>query len=268
MEWTDAFCGKYYCKKDFWFGVGQNKPCRRRHCRGWLSRYLPSVFRGLFPGVFCLQYLTLIHLRGVMQDHYQSQGVVREHDELHSFSALWNGVGASAVKRARYPWPSVEAKMQIAIEYLRRESGQPLLKLGSVGFCWGGWAVIRSVGFCETPNQFVCGAALHPSPFVQRFQSEGPTMDEILKAVTVPMFLAPATPDAAFLRPDGWWSQWLNEAGRPSGGSESYLFNQKHGWANRGDLQNPEVKVDVDRVMRLLLDFLAKHLGGSKATPT
>jgi hypothetical protein len=196
---------------------------------------------------------------------------------------LLTGGGSEMYFRARTPWALVEPKLLKAVDFLRKESGNPLLHIGALGFCWvrarrggaltpfrasiqGGWAVTRASGMIPCP--FTCAAGVHPAPeMVQSLQSEGPTSDEMLRGVLIPQFLAPAWSDSAILRPDGWYVNYLNEPGRPSEGSESHLFaEQKHGWSVRGDVRDPAVKKDVDRVFSLVLNFYSRHLGGKPSS--
>ena len=171
---------------------------------------------------------------------------------------LFNGKLAAAYYRARHPWASVEAVMRAAVDVLRAQVG-PEARLACVGFCWGGWAVVRACGM--DARLFACGAALHPAPDLQRLQADGPTRDAMLLDVKVPLFLAPADSDSTYLRPDAWWLAFLNEAGKPTNGSESFLYaDQRHGWSNRGDIRDPLVKGAVDQVVAQLGAFLDKHL--------
>jgi dienelactone hydrolase len=183
---------------------------------------------------------------------------VLEHDDLiwHPWRLIFGGVAATFYHRMRLPWSLVEAKVKVVAAFMQREAGQPALKIGALGMCWGAcvfralasdlgphagtWAA--SLTSAMDPCPIVCAANLHPSPQVQKVQAEGPTMDEMLRAVKVPQLLAPSADDADFFRPDGWYIKFLNESGRPTQGSESFLFaDQKHGWSVRGAIHTDPV---------------------------
>ena len=83
----------------------------------------------------------------------------------------------------------------------------------------------------------------------------------MMKGVSVPLYYMPAWTDPPSLRPGGHYIQLLNENGGK--GSKSLLFrNQVHGWANRGDIRDPKVKVDVERFMDETLAFFKEHISG------
>jgi len=163
------------------------------------------------------------------------------------------------MERLSRPWEITQEKIFQVAKYLRAESGLPDIKLGAIGCCWGGWAITRASSIPNGP--FVCAAGWHPSPDAQRLQRAGPSTVEILKAVKIPLLLAPAWQDPSYMRPDGWWTLYLNGAGRPSIGSESHYFPEmNHGWTTRGDLRVPTIKRDVDVCFAKTLNFFNRHL--------
>ena len=112
------------------------------------------------------------------------------------------------------------------------------------------------------PNTVLsCAVGIHPSPHVQLLQKSGPTMEQMLRAVSVPLLYCPSWNDPPSLREGGYWMKLLNEGGGK--GSKSVLFNnQIHGWAIRADIRVPQNKRDFDKLMSLMLDFFAEHLEG------
>jgi len=72
------------------------------------------------------------------------------------------------------------------------------------------------------------------------------------------MFLA-STGDPKNVRPGGLMQQAM-EAKAFSKDCHFEAFPQAHGWVNRGDLANEELKRDYEKSVELLVGFYQKHL--------
>merc|ERR1712151_207860 len=57
---------------------------------------------------------------------------------------------------------------------------QGIKKTGSIGFCWGAWAVAKA---CQDPSKMQAGIWCHPSVQVGKELYEGETEHELTKAV-------------------------------------------------------------------------------------
>jgi hypothetical protein len=109
-------------------------------------------------------------------------------------------------------------------------------------------------------TSMVCGVGAHPSPHVQLFQKEGPTMDEMFKQVQCPLLFCPGWSDPSSLRDDGYYMQILKSQPK-SKGSKSILFkHQLHGFANRADLKVPQNKRDCELLMNETLAYFKQYL--------
>ena len=162
--------------------------------------------------------------------------------------------GAVFAKRGRMPWPQVQQKLTDVVLPLVRGlcNNGPL---AAIGFCWGGWAVFRAAGMDPCP--FVCAAGVHPSPHIQMLQSEGPTFEQCVRDVRIPLFLAPTWTDPTNLRDDGWIMQYLRENALAKD-SQCFLYTDRiHGFAPRGDIRDPAIKKDVDDLLHRVTDFYA-----------
>jgi dienelactone hydrolase len=134
-------------------------------------------------------------------------------------------------------------------------------KIGSMGFCWGSWAIGRAAG---KPGHLACGVCAHPSFHIQMIQKSGPTMDEMFKEMQAPLLVCPAWNDPSSTREGGYYMNILKE--NPlANKSKSVLFNsQMHGFANRANITVPQNRRDCERFMRLSLEFFHEHLLGSE----
>lgn len=186
---------------------------------------------------------------------------------------LFTGQGGKMVRRARYPWAKVEAKLTGAVvPFIKSKLGdarasepQHEPRIGMVGFCYGGWVVLRSLGLPGRP--FACGVGAHPSVLNQRVQTEGPTLEEYFRAVQAPFFLAPGRGDPGSLRENGYWTNLL-QSQPASRGSYAVSYPLAHGFANRGDVRDPAVRHVVDKWFNETVRFFNEHLllGGGAST--
>lgn len=134
------------------------------------------------------------------------------------------------------------------------ESGEDSSKLliGSIGFCFGGWAIARSTaeGF-----SWDCAVSPHPATKLEAFVF-GNDEAAMFEKVKIPFLLLPAGDDLDNIKPG---SDIVKELAKSGG--ESVLFERMaHGWVTRGDLKQSDVKEDADKALSLSLDFFNKHM--------
>jgi len=177
-----------------------------------------------------------------------------DNDRDLAWRACCGGLFGGIYERIRYPWDAVEAKLNDVIALLRRDAAEGGLgvpstaPLAGVGFCWGGWACFRAA---KAPSPFVCATSAHPSAQVQWLQRSGPTLKEVVDAVSIPLLLCPTKSEPAMLQPDGWIAQSL-----PAGSAVVPYPRETHGFANRGDVRVPVIREDVLDVQRRMADFI------------
>jgi dienelactone hydrolase len=182
----------------------------------------------------------------------------KENEDIFSIWAPWRpftGAGSTFVKRARKPWVETE---KILVEYTLpwlENNGGKGLKIGLLGFCWGGWAITRA----SAMPMFSCAVGAHPAPHVQYFQSEGPKTSEIYEMIKCPMLFLMAQNDPSWYFPDG--SVW-KEIEKSSPKSKCYVYPEMvHGWINRGDIRMGNVKRDFEDSMAKMKEFYSEYLG-------
>ncbi|CAJ1350743.1 unnamed protein product [Effrenium voratum] len=148
---------------------------------------------------------------------------------------------------AKFPEGRVCEDLQAVITWLQSKG---VNRIGSVGFCWGAWAICKASA-CGLALQ--CGVAAHPSTKIERTVF-GADEVALAGAVRMPMLLLPAGSDPAELKPQGLVAQALQQ------GASVEFPDMVHGWVTRGDLQDPAVKRDVERALGLILNHLRSYL--------
>mmetsp|Transcript_7122 Transcript_7122/g.10209 ORF Transcript_7122/g.10209 Transcript_7122/m.10209 type:complete len:271 (+) Transcript_7122:128-940(+) len=148
--------------------------------------------------------------------------------------------------------PVVSQDIDSCMEYLRKEMEiEGELPVGSVGFCWGGWAIAKSA---SEGVSWRCAVSPHPSTKIEKFIFDS-NEDLMLEKTKMPFLLLPAGDDMENLKPGGNLAALVEEKG---GGS--ILFDEmKHGWVTRGDLNMPHVKRDYMKALHLILKFFADN---------
>jgi len=181
---------------------------------------------------------------------------ITDETDVFSIWAPWRlfTKGGTFLGRARIPFAPVEAKIRnLVMPWLEKECG-PNVKIGTLGFCWGGWAITRAASL----PFFSCAVGAHPSPDLQYLQSEGPTTAQLYEQIKVPILYLPGSNDPYWLKENG--SVWA-AIKKTSPESKCVTFpDMIHGWVNRGDIRVPNVKRDYEKAMEEIKGFYEKHL--------
>lgn len=140
-----------------------------------------------------------------------------------------------------------------AISYLKTEA--QVEKIASYGYCWGAWLGAR-VSAEEGP--LVSGhVSFHPSWKAETTLNGPDGIEKLTRRIKVPQLLLSAGNEIDEVKGGGIVQQVLREREDISKLSAVVDFpNVKHGWVNRGDLEDPEIKANVDRAWQLARDFL------------
>lgn len=157
---------------------------------------------------------------------------------------------------------------RVVIPWLRAEGVEVF---ACAGFCWGSWAVGKSLGLAAKP--FACGVGMHPVWGIVE-KVFGRSLGDMAEAVgTTPCLLMPAGDDDAGVKPGGEAVRILARARSVEDSAVSVSFpDMKHGWVNRGDREVDEkIARDQDIALNLCSDFILEHAsipttGGSGST--
>jgi dienelactone hydrolase len=123
----------------------------------------------------------------------------------------------------------------------------------ALGFCYGAylWAFAAANGV-----EFSACASPHPSIVA----IAGGTNDDwkvVIEKINCPIMLINAETDSPEQQPGGEMDQILS---KKSDLHEFHTIHKvNHGWTNRGDLSDPDVKEGTKQAFQMIVDFLSKH---------
>jgi len=165
----------------------------------------------------------------------------------------------------QFDWACVGAHLSAVHEHLRSLG---IGRVGSIGFCWGAWAVAKA---CQDPTKVQAGVWCHPSCQVARELYEGETEAELAGALRAPTLVMTGRNDPEIYR-DGSLTGVMARNGVP--GEAVHFEDMVHGWVTRGagflgrdwsatsclPETDPRVQRDVRRALQLAAGWFAKHL--------
>ena len=165
--------------------------------------------------------------------------------------ALWHARAFLGGFRAAN-WPTVRPLLlDKVLPGLRARGAQ---RFGLLGYCWGGWLALHA----SAEPEFVCAASCHPA--VNACALYGEKEQDLYDGVRcVQLHLVSAEDEDKSIQPGAAaQTTWL---AKPFGADcRIEAFAQKHGWVNRGSLDDPSLKRDYEACVELLYAFFAKHL--------
>ncbi|TMW65299.1 hypothetical protein Poli38472_007941 [Pythium oligandrum] len=147
-------------------------------------------------------------------------------------------------------------RIQDAITYLQKEA--KVEQICSYGYCWGAWVGAR-LSAVEGP--LVKGhVSFHPSWRVEQLLYGDGAIEQLTERVHVPQLLLSAENDQDIVKEHGAVQKILSSReSKISARSRVVDFpDVKHGWVNRGDLDDPVVKASVDKAWQLAREFIAQ----------
>ena len=136
-------------------------------------------------------------------------------------------------------WETImKADFDALLKELQREG---IESIGSIGFCFGGWAFSKaaSQGF-----PLKCGVSAHPSIKIE--DMVGGSQLGMMKSFSCPVLLLCAGNDDARCKPGGDVADVVI-----SNGGGSFVYERMiHGWVARGDVSDEAVKEDTEDAMK------------------
>lgn len=146
--------------------------------------------------------------------------------------------------------PLVAEDTRVCLEYLQSKHG--ITAIGTIGFCWGAWAIGKS-SVAGIPWKVAVG--LHPSFKIEKIGFHGDDV-KLMQQIKCPLLLLPAANDAEYTKPHS--DELVEIVGR---GGKSIVFpDMVHGWTTRGDMSDKNIERDVKEALRQTLDFLVQKL--------
>lgn len=163
----------------------------------------------------------------------------------------------------KFNWAHCSPILEDVYAHLREKGVE---RTGSIGFCWGAWAVAKA---CQDPSKMQAGVWCHPSVQVGKELYEGETEHELTDAVRSPTLICPSPQEKEFYR-NGELARIMDKNGVAN--DMVYFHDQSHGWVVRaagflgkswednGGERDLNSIVGVQRAVNLALGFYAKHL--------
>lgn len=171
---------------------------------------------------------------------------------LHTSGARGHGIGS-------YYFPLLS-------RYLAREG---VSACGVLGFCWGAWATINSCADERTRERaeqrkhgvvFKAGAACHPSCGIMGVILRE-NFREVVERVNVPMMILSAGVDERLTKAQGMCDLvWQGKKSIRNRCVFQEFTSQRHGWVNRGDLDDLATRKAVQEAVNMFTNFFALHV--------
>mmetsp|Transcript_22192 Transcript_22192/g.44066 ORF Transcript_22192/g.44066 Transcript_22192/m.44066 type:complete len:303 (+) Transcript_22192:38-946(+) len=167
-------------------------------------------------------------------------------------------------------WPGVHQHIcKRLVPFLQKRG---VVKLGLLGYCWGGWFITHAstIQYTSSPGgeekegeeaiELCCAVGFHPS-FPDVAKLCGDDVNEVLSRVRVPQMLLAASNDKAAVKPGGCMQEaWAGKSFGPDCVFECFN-DQQHGWVNRGDVSEPHVAAAASKAIEMAKEFFSKHMG-------
>lgn len=153
----------------------------------------------------------------------------------------------------KYPIEGVMKDIKLCQQYIemKYDADDVRFEYSSIGFCWGGWAIAKSKA---EGIDWKCAVSPHPSTKIESviFGNDERIM---LDKIDMPFLLLPAGNDMDNLKPGSKEVETLTQYG-----GKSILFEKMiHGWVTRGDLNETDVKENVEKALMVSLEFINEH---------
>ena len=185
---------------------------------------------------------TVVHVNFVGTDIYTDDQDLFEWVRAHSYSDF------------------VKPRLtETVIPYLKGKVGN--LKIGAVGFCWGCYIAFQACADPDVKETISATALFHPTLQLNRAFEKHPECNDVAELVTCPTLFVPAGNDPEFLGPDGSVMKILQKTCESS--QSIVMPAMKHGFVNRGDISEADVKRDVQATLERAMNFLTEHMMGS-----
>lgn len=137
------------------------------------------------------------------------------------------------------------------VSHLR--TAQPSVKIGYVGFCWGGRFAISQ------NHLFDASVACHPS--LVKFPGE-------LDGIKKPFSLAAAWSDPYYNKERAEQTEKILKDKGLKDVEVKVYYEVNHGWTARGDMSNPVQKKARDEAVQQVVSWFGKHLSAEGAPST
>ena len=153
-----------------------------------------------------------------------------------------------------FPWEVQKPKVDAVLSFVRAKGGA---KIGVVGICYGA----HPACWVSSENEdVVCGVTLHPSVQLEQFAFGGDCA-KLLESVKCPFLFMPAGNDLPMWAEEGPFGQALKASAKGASCVFKPYPDIAHGFFNRGDVSDENIKRDVGLAVADAKAFFASHMG-------
>lgn len=153
----------------------------------------------------------------------------------------------------------LEEKVRDALEYLTTKAGATTVS--SYGYCWGAWIGASLSASASSFFPTIKGhVSFHPSWVVENLQKGDEAVDKLAEKIAsndVPQLLLSAGDDSEFVK-EGGSVERIFKASSGQVGLLSRVVDfpsASHGWVNRGNLEDPTTRENVEKAWELAIEF-------------
>mmetsp|Transcript_27058 Transcript_27058/g.85026 ORF Transcript_27058/g.85026 Transcript_27058/m.85026 type:complete len:201 (+) Transcript_27058:232-834(+) len=151
---------------------------------------------------------------------------------------------------SRLPWSELQPTFENVLLPALRARGAG--KIGLLGFCWGGWFVLHG----SADDGVRCGVSCHPGMDLTMLHGE--RREDLFRGVKCPQLFLSSYQEAADVKPGGMAEVVLRGKDLPC---EAVEYPQmRHGWVNRGMLEDPEVAREAADAIKRAKAWFTQHL--------
>lgn len=197
--------------------------------------------------------------KGVM-DQFAQEGYVVVHVDFVGTDVYTDDQNLMDWVRARSYTEFIQPRLiKTVIPFLKSKIGNDQKKIGAIGFCWGCYIAFQACADVQQQDTIAATALFHPTfQLNSAFPNADPESKDIAQQVKCPTLLIPAGNDPEFVGPTGSIMTILQQSSPTS--KSIVLSDMQHGFVNRGDVTDPNVKRDVQIALQHAIDFFTEHV--------
>jgi len=159
-----------------------------------------------------------------------------------------------------FPYPTkIAPKVKAAIDYLKKSFG--ITKVAAIGYCWGCFNVFQAcAAFSDAgPGTIQAAALFHPSLVLNQFFGGKADSTDLAASIVAPQLFVACGNDPDFVKPGGATVEALTKGKSPNS-MAVLMADMQHGFVNRGDVGDENVKRDVKKAIEMAAEFFGEQL--------
>jgi len=152
---------------------------------------------------------------------------------------------------------NIEADLKDVILLAAKQAGSNNLMVGTVGFCFGGWVIAKTLAI----DGYAAGVGIHPSFDVERIVGGKSSVANLADNTgTKPILLLPASNDHPMKASSDTVQRMASNRDIDPEAIAVEFPDVIHGWVTRGDRSKAEMRENQDRALNLTVEFFKANL--------